>query len=518
MAASIAAKAWVRMPAGFAVGGTFPVAPPAPTVKFFGRFEELAPGQGVGLPCGLMSVLIWLWLVRVRLSVMLGLGLGVVVASGDVVQADGKVHVTYWEKWTGFENDALQQVVARFNASQERIKVTVFATSQIDRKTIIATAGGDPPDIAGLWQNNVRTFADAGALLPLEDFIRRDGETPEQWLKRYYPVYARMCQHAGRVYGVISTPAVVALHWNKAHFREAGLDPERPPRTLEELGDFSRRLTRTDAATGELRRVGFLPQEPGWFGWAFPLWFGGQLLTDGKISLGSDPAVERSFAWVAGVTRELGSARLQRFVSGFGPSGSSEAAFMHGKVSMLLQGVWYHNYIRQYQPGLEYGVASWPQVAGGPEEFTVATADVLVIPHGARNPMAAWEFMRYMAQANLAAATAEELRGAEELCYLQQKNSPLREWSPYFAESHPHPYIGLFRALSALEGVTTEPAIGVWQEYNREIGNALERTRLLQVEPAEALAYAQARVAASWARYRRSLERHGQLEALEDIP
>ena len=205
---------------------------------------------------------------------MLGLVLGVVVASGDVVQADGKVHVTYWEKWTGFENDALQQVVARFNASQERIKVTVFATSQIDRKTIIATAGGDPPDIAGLWQNNVRTFADAGALLPLEDFIRRDGETPEQWLKRYYPVYARMCQHAGRVYGVISTPAVVALHWNKAHFREAGLDPERPPRTLEELDDFSRRLTRTDAATGGVAAGGFFAARAGmvWVGVSAVVW------------------------------------------------------------------------------------------------------------------------------------------------------------------------------------------------------------------------------------------------------
>lgn len=95
---------------------------------------------------------------------MLGLllGGGGVGLRGDVVEAGDKVHVTYWDKWTGFENDALQQVVAQFNASQERIKVTVFATSQIDRKTIIATAGGDPPDIAGLWQHNVSTFADAG--------------------------------------------------------------------------------------------------------------------------------------------------------------------------------------------------------------------------------------------------------------------------------------------------------------------------------------------------------------------
>jgi ABC-type glycerol-3-phosphate transport system substrate-binding protein len=455
-----------------------------------------------------------------RLGFVLGLllGGGGVGLRGDVVEADGKVHVTYWEKWTGFENDALQQVVARFNASQERIKVTVFATSQIDRKTIIATAGGDPPDIAGLWQRNVSTFADAGALLPLDDFIRRDGGTPKQWLERYYPVYAGMCQHAGTVYAVISTPSVSTLHWNKAHFREVGLDPERPPRTLAELDEFSRRLLRVDEATGESRRVGFLPQEPGFWNWAIPVWFGGKLFEDGEVTLGTDPAVERAFAWVAGITRELGNARLQRFVSGFGSPGSAEAAFLQGKVSMQLQGVWYHNYINQFQPGLEYGVAPWPQVPGGPVGFSVAGADVLVIPRGARNPAAGWEFLRYLAQANPAATSAEELRGAEELCYLQQKNSPLREWSPYFAGSHPHPYIGLFRELSALPGATAEPTIGMWQEYNRELGNAMERTRLLQAEPAEALGYAQERIAASWVRYRQSLERHGQRATVEATP
>lgn len=429
----------------------------------------------------------------------------------DVVEADGKVHVTYWEKWTGFEKDALQRTVDRFNASQDRIVVTIFTTSQIDRKTIIATAGGDPPDIAGLWQQNIASFADAEALMPLDDFIRRDGSTPEAWLERYYPVYAGMGRHAGRVYAAISTPAMVALHWNRTLFREAGLDPDQPPRTLAELSEFSRRLTKRDPATGELTQVGFLPQEPGWWPWAFPLWFGGELVADNAISLGTDPANRRAFEWVAEISRELGSTGLQRFAAGFGNPSAPESAFIVGKVAMTVQGVWFHNYIEQFRPGLDYAIGAWPQVPGGPANFSIGLADVLVIPRGAKNPEAAWAFIRYLAQANPDATTRDELEGAELLSYLQKKNSPLRTWSPFFTTHHPHPFIGMFRELSADPEATTHPDIGMWQAYEREILSVFERTRLLDTTPGAALDYAQDRMQDEWTRYQRSLRRHGQL-------
>ncbi len=136
--------------------------------------------------------------------------------------AAAPVHVIYWEKWNGFEGQAAQAVIDKFNQSQDGIVVDYYATSVPDRKTLVATAGGDPPDIAGLHEQNIATFADAEALQPLDEFIHNEGMTTEQWLSRYYPVYARICTHGGHVYAGISTPAVEALYWNKTLFREAG--------------------------------------------------------------------------------------------------------------------------------------------------------------------------------------------------------------------------------------------------------------------------------------------------------
>src|SRR5438445_38035 len=77
--------------------------------------------------------------------------------------AADRVHVTYWEKWVSFEGQAMQTVIAAFNQSQDRIVVDYLPTSQIDRKMIVATAGGDPPDVVGLWAYNIASFADAEA-------------------------------------------------------------------------------------------------------------------------------------------------------------------------------------------------------------------------------------------------------------------------------------------------------------------------------------------------------------------
>ena len=99
--------------------------------------------------------------------------------------------------------------------------------------------------------------------------------TNEQWLDRYYPIYAKICTHGGHVYAGISTPVIETLYWNRTLFREAGLDPDRPPATLAEFNDYARRLTKHDPKTGRLTQVGFLPQDPGWWPWIFCDWFGG---------------------------------------------------------------------------------------------------------------------------------------------------------------------------------------------------------------------------------------------------
>lgn len=432
------------------------------------------------------------------------------LAGGCRESADGKVHITYWEKWSGTEATAMQQVVEQFNRSQDRIVVEFLSTSNVDRKTMVATAGGDPPDVAGLWLNNVYSFADRDALTPLDDFIRRDGSTPEQWLARYYPVYADMGSYRGRIWAAVSAPATTALHWNKRLFAEAGLNPERPPRTLAELDEFAEKLTKRDPKTGEVTQLGFLPQEPGWFAWAFPKWFGGEYWDGRDITLGARPENLEAFRWVAGYSRKYGLEQIKAFTSGFGNFASPQNPFLSGRIAMVIQGVWMNHFIEQFAPGLQYGVAPWPTTKPGLENFTMADADFLTIPRGAKHANEAWEFIRYVSSINPQAQSRGELRGLELLCYLQQKHSPLREWSPFFMEHHPHPYIATFRHLAESPNAIHIPKMGIWEEYRRELVTAFDSVRLLAQSPEPAVAFADSRVTESWELHRRSLERRGQ--------
>ena len=418
----------------------------------------------------------------------------------------GRLRLSYWEKWTGAEAAAMQATVDAFNASQDRIQVNLVSMSQVDRKLLVATAGGDPPDIAGLWLNSIASFADRDALIPLDDFMRADGAEPDAWLARYTPVYANMGRHAGHTYALPTTGTAVALHWNKALFREAGLDPERPPRTLAEFENYIRRLTKRDSTTGALTQIGFLAQEPGWWLWAQPLWFGGRYFDDaGAVCIGRDPASLAGYVWLRRQTEEYGLEAIQRFTSGFGPFASSQQAFFAGKVAMVFQGVWLNNFARQYAPALDYGVARWPVVGNSP--VTITEADVIVIPRGARHPKESWEFLRYLGTHRPDARTRAELGGIEILCFEQEKTSPLREWSPFFTHHHPHPKISFFRELEADPGAVHAPLSGVWQEYGRELSTASERVRLLDQTPESAVAEAQARMEIALARHQASLER-----------
>src|SRR5262252_8898370 len=95
-----------------------------------------------------------------------------------------RLHVVYWEKWTGFEKDAIRSVVDDFNRSQDRIFVDLVSVSVIRQKTLLATAGGNPPDLAGLMNDSVVEFADKNALTPLDDLAKGTNVRAE----RYVPI------------------------------------------------------------------------------------------------------------------------------------------------------------------------------------------------------------------------------------------------------------------------------------------------------------------------------------------
>ena len=143
-------------------------------------------------------------------------------------RADGRVVVEYWEKWTGFEKEAMRGIVDEYNTSQDRVFVNFVSQSELDRKLLFATSGGNPPDVSGFWSNRLASFVEMGALTPLDGRMRESGIERDDYLPRILDCGTMR----GFVWGLPTTPATLALHYNKGMFREGGLDPEQAPASL----------------------------------------------------------------------------------------------------------------------------------------------------------------------------------------------------------------------------------------------------------------------------------------------
>jgi len=412
------------------------------------------------------------------LTLLLGIFIFIPASRGEPVSREGRVVIKYWEKWTGFEGDAMKAVVDDFNASQNRIYVDYLTISEIDRKLMLATGGGNPPDVAGVWSFMVPVYAENNALTPLDKLAAKYG------LKRddYIDVYWQLCCHRGRLWALPTTPASLALHWNKKMFRAAGLDPEKPPRSIAELEMMNEKLTRTNE-DGTLKVVGHLADEPGWWSTNWNFWFGGSYYDNDHLTVDT-PENRASFEWMQSYPKRFGKENVLLFKEGFGNSfASPQNPFFREKVAMVIQGVWMYNFIKNYAPkDFEWGVAPFPSVDPVKlKDVTIVEEDILVIPVGSKHPHEAFEFMKYV----------NSQKPMEKLCMGQRKFTPLKKVSPEFLKTHPNPYIKIFIDLAKSPNAKTLPSVTTWTQLKSDLIWAVGEVMRVMTTPQDALMYVQ---------------------------
>jgi sn-glycerol 3-phosphate transport system substrate-binding protein len=149
-------------------------------------------------------------------------------------EAGGPVEITFWHAMTRANKDELERLTNEFNTSQDRVRVTLSeAASYADNLTRYRAALGTGrlPDLVQIEDTGLQQMIDSGSVLPAESCVDADGYDLSDHIPRvlaYYTVDDVLWPMPFNV----SNPI---LYYNRKDFAEAGLDPDTPPRTLDEL-------------------------------------------------------------------------------------------------------------------------------------------------------------------------------------------------------------------------------------------------------------------------------------------
>jgi sn-glycerol 3-phosphate transport system substrate-binding protein len=171
----------------------------------------------------------------------------------------GRIEVRFWHSMSGLNGNALQTMVDGFNASQGTWKVVpIYQGGYPDSlKKLVASFGtGAMPAMVQMADIETRFMVDSGATVPPQDFIDRDvaasgasqGYAPPIDLTDFEPRALQYYSLNGTLRAMPFALSGLVLYYDKEAFKAAGLDPDRPPATLEELRADSVKLRDSGAA------------------------------------------------------------------------------------------------------------------------------------------------------------------------------------------------------------------------------------------------------------------------------
>jgi sn-glycerol 3-phosphate transport system substrate-binding protein len=171
-------------------------------------------------------------------------------------------------------------MAADFEKENPGIRIKpIYAGSYQDTLTKVLTAVkcGDTPHVAVLLSVDTFTLIDEDAIVAIDDLVKTDED--RAWMRSFYPGFMKNGQTGGKTWGIPFQRSTVVMYWNKELFKEAGLDPERPPQNWNELVDYGRKLTKRDGS-GNVQTWGVQVPSSG-----FPYWLFQTFTTQNGVEL-----------------------------------------------------------------------------------------------------------------------------------------------------------------------------------------------------------------------------------------
>jgi len=408
-------------------------------------------------------------------------------------QAAGPVTLEYWFCWPGIYQEKQRQILDAFEKETEgQIKVhDLSVPSNLRDKLLTAVAAGDAPDVSACFGDLV-SLAAKGAFMAIDDYAAGSKVIE---LDALYQPRLEACYWRQKLYGFPYNCSAEILLLNRQMFEEAGVDPEQPIETWDQMTEISKRMVKFDDQ-GNLTHAAFTQylsvRHPSLY-----FWINDSDAYDAaneKVTIDLPQNVEGlqtviNYAWdvYGDVTK------ADTFVAGAGSE--AEGPFCTGTQAMTIAGDWDPSTFYTWCPDVKVWPALWPKGPQGKELVAMGAGDFIGILRGAKHPAEAYQFIEWMVMKGNKMWTEA---GVDTNCLERDAGIVRSDWPEIFGEKAAELSKWWAQAAALSRAVENFPAYGYMvDELRRVMDLAIHR----QMTAEEALAEAQRNVEAEMEKY-----------------
>lgn len=408
--------------------------------------------------------------------------LGALGGHGHQAVAQDQVTIDFWNWWDVARQELMDNIIADFQEEFPNIVVNNVPQTWDRRDEVVVTAlaGGDPPEVIMVSRQEIVSFAASGALTPLTPFVEEHGLD----LERYYESEISSMWWEDELYALPMPTAggeTGLSFYNRRLFEKAGLDPESPPETWEELDAATEALTIL-SSDGAIEQMGINMSISSPQFLANLYCNNGSLYSDDlrTVTFNSDEGKE-TLQWMFDfVNRHFGG--QQNVLDWEATITQGEDPFHQERLAMQYQNVSQFFHIKTNVPDLQYGVHFRPYNSNNPDAKSQGIAGLTfgwgyVIPNGLDEATqeAAFQFIKRITYDDAAC----------DFMLQQERPSPIIECneSPEFAELNPH----WDKVQQVMQSDVAVGVVPVQAEILSVLGDYVELVGFEEMSPEEGL-------------------------------
>jgi sn-glycerol 3-phosphate transport system substrate-binding protein len=331
-----------------------------------------------------------------------------------VPAAPGSLKVTFWYGLTGFNGAITQQVVNKFNTSQTKYYVEAVQQPNYDdtiNKLNTSFAGGTLPSVVQIYDIGTQRMIDSKRIVPVQDFIDKE---KLDLISDLEPAVANYYTVNGKMYSMPFNSSAPVMYYDKNAFKEAGLDPDKPPTTYDEVIDAARKLVKKDA-DGKITRSGV---DFTLYGWILEqeMALQNSVYAEPDNGRGASRATKLVFNSQAGQNwlnflkklQDEGVGRSLGRHSGTTNGTTLGANFSTGQAAIAFESIaTLRSWSSQAEKAggkVDIGVAPLPRPAGATGGVIIGGASLWITDQGTpEQQQGAWEFVKFTAQPEIQA-------------------------------------------------------------------------------------------------------------------